>query len=284
MKFINPKLKLGAGYLLLLLPFVLSLLLNLYIGGHFYYDLYDIPNKGWISSFYKIEYYFAILFNVVFLILEYFILFKKSTMNTHVVNHDPKWIRLFYGFHVLLVLSWIVLEVVDYLFNSDYTFVLWLFLNALFYWIGYKGIYKFRLARNRYEIRKVVEKVKEPLKGSTKGESDNPYFQKMIHLFEEDKLYKNPKLSRGDIASEVGISVGYFSQIISAVSEKGFSDYLNHYRVEEVKRMMLMDEFNEYNILAIGLEAGFNSKSAFYTGFKKETGYTPSEYKKLNKK
>lgn len=284
LKFLNPKLKLGLGHLLLVLPFIISILLNLYIGGHFYYDLYDISNKHWIPYFYNIEYYFSIIMNVAFLILEWTMLFKKKTKNNFMIDYDSKWIILFYGFHVLLVISWIILEVIDYFLKSDYTFILWLFLNFLFYWIGYNGIYKFRLAINRYEIRKVVEKSKESSKVTSKIKNDSPYFQKMIDLLKEDKLYKDSKLSRNDIAAKIGISVGYFSQIINAVSEKTFSDYLNHYRVEEAKRMLLMSEFNKYNILAIGLEAGFNSKSAFYLGFKKETGNTPSEYKKLYQK
>ncbi len=289
LKFLNPNLKLSIRHLLLILPFTASLLLNLYIGGHFYFDLYHIANIHWIPYFYSIEYYFAIILNVVFLILEYFMLFKRRSKNNFMIDHDLKWIKLFYGFHVLLVISWIVLEIVDHFLNSDYTFILWLFLNFLFYWIGYKGIYKFRLARNRYEIRKVIEKKdiekpKEFTKVNSKNESDNPHFQKMIHLFEADKLYKDPKLSRKDVADKLGISIGYFSQMINAVSKKNFSDHLNYYRVEEVKRMILNNEFNNYNILAIGLEAVFNSKSAFYIGFKKETGYTPSEYKKRYQK
>lgn len=282
LKFLNPKLKLTAKHFFLFLPFILSLVLNLYIGGHFYFDLYDIANKQWISSFYKIEYYASIILNLILLIVEYKMLFRKKRTDNYTIDYDSKWIRIFYGLHLLIVIVWITLEVIDYYFYGDITFVLWLFLNMFFYWVGYIGIYKFRLARNRYEIRKVVNKEKKETNVKPNASNENPYFQKMISFFEEDELFKDSKLSRNDIADRLGISVGYFSQIVNAVSGKKFSDYLNFYRVKEVKRMLLNDEFKNYNLLAIGLEAGFNSKSAFYTGFKKETGYTPSEYKKLH--
>ncbi|RKE95105.1 helix-turn-helix domain-containing protein [Ichthyenterobacterium magnum] len=284
-KFLNPKQKLSTKYLLLLLPFIISLIVNLYIGGHFYFKLYNITNTQWISSFYGVEYYASIILNLILLVVEYNILFRKKRANNYTINYDSKWIKIFYGFHVLVVATWVILEILDYYFYGDYTFILWLILNFFFYWVGYIGIYKFRLARNRYEIREVVNQEKQSPK-STKPKlsniNENPHFQKMIALLEEDKLYKDPKLSRNDIAEKIGISVGYFSQVINAVSKKSFSDYLNFYRVEDVKRMIINDEFKNYNILAIGLEAGFNSKSAFYIGFKKETGYTPSEYKKLH--
>nr|WP_321235290.1 AraC family transcriptional regulator [uncultured Psychroserpens sp.] len=280
LKFLNPKLRLTANYLFLAVPFILSVLINLYIGGHFYFDLYEIHNQQWIPNFYTIEYYLSIILNLVFLIIEFKMIFRNKKNDNLTISYDSKWIRIFYGLHALIVILWITLEVIDYHFYGDITFVLWLFLNLIFYWVGYIGIYKFRLARNRYEIRKIVSKEKKDANVKMSVSNENPYFKKMISFFEEDKLYIDSKLSRNDVAEKLGISVGYFSQIINTVSDKKFSDYLNFYRVEEVKKMMLNDEFKNYNLLAIGLEAGFNSKTAFYNGFKKETGYTPSEYKK----
>ena len=64
---------------------------------------------------------------------------------------------------------------------------------------------------------------------------------------------------------------------------KNFFDFINSYRVESVKEMLLNKEFEHYTVLAIGLESGFNSKTSFNTVFKKMTGVTPSEYRKQNK-
>ena len=49
--------------------------------------------------------------------------------------------------------------------------------------------------------------------------------------------------------------------------------------MEEAKKYLTKPEFSNYTLLAIGLEAGFNSKSAFNASFKKITGLTPSQYK-----
>ncbi len=51
-------------------------------------------------------------------------------------------------------------------------------------------------------------------------------------------------------------------------------------RIEDAKQMLNNRMFNNYTIVAIGLEAGFNSKASFYRAFKKFTNKTPNDYKK----
>ncbi|WP_407920992.1 helix-turn-helix domain-containing protein [Flavobacterium cellulosilyticum] len=58
-----------------------------------------------------------------------------------------------------------------------------------------------------------------------------------------------------------------------------FLDYINLLRVEKVKKYLIKSDYSSYTIVAIGLECGFNSKSTFYTAFKKFTNVTPSEFK-----
>ncbi|MEL6256529.1 MAG: helix-turn-helix domain-containing protein [Bacteroidota bacterium] len=77
------------------------------------------------------------------------------------------------------------------------------------------------------------------------------------------------------------LSNGYLSQIINQKEGKNFFDFINGYRVEEVKRNLADPNFDHFSILGIGLEAGFKSKSTFNAVFKKMTGHTPTAYKKL---
>ena len=49
----------------------------------------------------------------------------------------------------------------------------------------------------------------------------------------------------------------------------------------DAKKMLENEEFDNYTVVAIGLESGFNSKTSFYQAFKKHTRQTPSEYKKF---
>jgi len=69
------------------------------------------------------------------------------------------------------------------------------------------------------------------------------------------------------------------TEVLNTTIGKNFFQFVNAYRVEEVKKM-LVDPKNLYSIEAIGYECGFSSKSSFYKEFKRITGMTPAEYKK----
>jgi AraC-like DNA-binding protein len=82
------------------------------------------------------------------------------------------------------------------------------------------------------------------------------------------------------LAQQLGTSANYLSQIINEQLKVNFYDFVNGYRVEEAKRLMCSTERQNTNILKIALDSGFNSKSAFYTAFKKATSITPTQYRK----
>ncbi len=105
------------------------------------------------------------------------------------------------------------------------------------------------------------------------------YFKKLETLMRTNKIYRNPNLSLLATANLLGISACYLSSMINTTIKVSFIDYINQYRISEVKRNLLSSQYSHYTIVSVGLEAGFNSKSAFYTAFKKHTGITPSFYK-----
>lgn len=110
--------------------------------------------------------------------------------------------------------------------------------------------------------------------------NDNVYFTELQKLISEKRIYKNPNLSLTTVAEQLSISSNYLSQLINQVTQTSFTDYINSYRVNEAKEMLKNSTYKNYTIVAIALEAGFNSKSAFYTAFKKVTGKTPTDYRK----
>ncbi|WP_339917972.1 helix-turn-helix domain-containing protein [Yeosuana marina] len=126
------------------------------------------------------------------------------------------------------------------------------------------------------KIKEIYQKSRKPF---TK---DNQYFKQLKGLMRFDKIYRDPNLSLSSTAERLGISACYLSSLVNSLLNKSFIDFVNEYRIADVKRNLHAEAFNHYTILSVGLEAGFNSKSAFYSAFKKQTGITPLEFKKNN--
>jgi AraC-like DNA-binding protein len=72
------------------------------------------------------------------------------------------------------------------------------------------------------------------------------------------------------------------SFVINELYQDNFYNFINKYRIEEAKRLLLSDKYNQLNILGIAYESGFNSKTTFNTTFKKHVGCSPSEFVKMN--
>lgn len=106
------------------------------------------------------------------------------------------------------------------------------------------------------------------------------YHRKLLVLMKDQQPYLEGELTAQQLAQQLDISPNHLSQVINQREGKNFFDFINQYRVDEVKRKMANDRYRSFTLLAIALESGFNSKTSFNTVFKKLTGLTPSQYYK----
>jgi len=67
--------------------------------------------------------------------------------------------------------------------------------------------------------------------------------------------------------------------VINTRLQQNFFDFINHYRIEKVKKDLADPQKKNLKVLAIAFDAGFNSKSSFNAIFKRHTNLTPSEYR-----
>lgn len=94
----------------------------------------------------------------------------------------------------------------------------------------------------------------------------------------EGKLFKNPEISLTDLSKQLGVHPNTLSQVINSIENKNFYDFINELRVEEFKKIVVLQSSKKYTLLSLALECGFNSKTSFNRNFKKITNLSPSEY------
>lgn len=102
--------------------------------------------------------------------------------------------------------------------------------------------------------------------------------ERLLAALEKELLYLRPKLSLDELAAELDLSPTHLSFVINQREQTNFSNLINRYRIEWFLHTKKDPGRAHYSTLGLALEAGFNSKSAFYAAFKKAKGTTPSKY------
>ncbi|MFC1234935.1 helix-turn-helix domain-containing protein [Vibrio sp. F74] len=101
--------------------------------------------------------------------------------------------------------------------------------------------------------------------------------EKINATMAQEQLHLDSSLTLHKLARHVAISPNYISQTLNETMGTNFFDFVNKCRIETAKPKIIA---NEDTVLNIALEVGFNARSSFYKVFKKETGKTPTEFRK----
>jgi AraC-like DNA-binding protein len=118
---------------------------------------------------------------------------------------------------------------------------------------------------------------------SLSEENASVSLQKLQTLMQTEKPYLNNDLTLAELAGKLHLSTHHLSQLLNEQSGKNFFDFVNEYRVAEMKQKLQEPALAHLKIEELAYRCGFNSKSVFNTVFKKFTGTTPSEYRKTLK-
>ena len=162
---------------------------------------------------------------------------------------------------------------------------------SLFY-LCYNGIRQYSLAE--YDDT-FLENGKENFKKSGRDHSQNKYrssslsdssmnniYSNIQSLFEDESLFKDADLKVQDIAKSLGVTTHKVSQTLNTKAGKSFYEFVNYYRVEHLKELLIDPNQKKYTILALSAASGFNSKASLNRVFKQYTGFTPREYQVKN--
>lgn len=221
---------------------------------------------------------------------------RKRQFEFVLLYDDLIWIKHFMNLAGLVILMWvlaIIINLNDQNNNSPIVYYpLRLSTTILIYWIGFKGLFRFRIMEDRIVLRENIKKhldleqkdfdwdQKEDRQEKIISKKQQELFNKINTHVIDHKLFLDPYLSLETLANSLELSSGYLSFLINNYSSNNFSDYINELRINQVKQIIKDPEYLNYTIVSIGLESGFNSKSTFYKSFKKFTGMSPVEFKK----
>ncbi len=100
---------------------------------------------------------------------------------------------------------------------------------------------------------------------------------KLESIMKNERPYLNNELRLNDLASSLNLSRNHTSQIINQYFNLSFFDFVNKYRIEEAKKLLVNANDNS-TVTQIAYDVGFNNRASFYKAFKKFEGLNPSQY------
>ncbi|HEY1872276.1 MAG TPA: helix-turn-helix domain-containing protein [Chitinophagaceae bacterium] len=100
----------------------------------------------------------------------------------------------------------------------------------------------------------------------------------LIELMIKQKPFRKQGFTIQDLSNQTGIPIYQLSPLINRHFKMNFASWVNHHRVKYFLEHIVKNQ--RMTLEALAREAGFASRSAFISAFKKERGSTPRDYLK----
>ncbi|QBY04481.1 AraC family transcriptional regulator [Thalassotalea sp. HSM 43] len=159
--------------------------------------------------------------------------------------------------------------------------------DGVYFYIGLTGNYASFILVNLLvflAVRHFITFKKVSNKEPTNKPVEDPFFNpekanEIEKAMLASKAYMDPDITLDKLAETLNIIPRDLSMLINRHYGINFYEFINKYRIEEAKKMLISPLHKDTTITDIYLDVGFNSKSVFYTFFKKFEGMTPSKYR-----
>ena len=164
---------------------------------------------------------------------------------------------------LLHLVPYLIPSVSNVLLDSVGWYPVYVPLVIMVYWLGFNGYLKAKPQTNSIKLddagaKRAIETLQKAM--------------------EQDRLYLSWELSLADVAKHTSLPQKTISAVLNQHMGKSFNEFVNDFRVREVKRKLFEPGNDHLTISGIALECGFNSQATFQRTFKQSTGMSPTEY------
>jgi AraC-like DNA-binding protein len=196
----------------------------------------------------------------------YFVVTNKETLKAD--NIRFKWaIALIVGFGAL----WITFALQLFAYDRFYYLVIVLVSVILTYSLSLWAFSQQRLFINQ--------------KHKHVGESeDYEDIRSQIAQLLREEIFVDASLNLTLLAKRLNKQPYLVSRVINDKFNMTFPELLLRHRIRKAEELLLSSLNKTYTVEGIAYESGFSTLSAFYTAFKKETGMTPTQFRKQSER
>lgn len=258
-----------------------------YLVFRFYLFAHDLEWKNWFGNTYggvsnNVIFVTELICNLIFLYFsirhyrKYRLWLNENYSDTEKIKFD--WLRNFlYIFTAVLIFGAFFDFTNSFLVKLSYIqfFYFELILAFVTYYLAVAGYLRSQTIELDFNEKK-SEEIESPRKTVLSDAELAKLKNKLENLMTEEKLYREPNLTLTDLSRKLGVNSAVLSFAINTGFGKNFNDFVNEFRINEVKEKLKAAD--DATLLGIAFDCGFNSKATFNRAFKKFTGASPKEF------
>lgn len=206
------------------------------------------------------------------------ILYNRNISNfySNLDSRSVLWVNyILYSLVITAIMS-IAFNILGRSFFLESKFVLLipsLIFSTLLFFIGYLGYMQ------NHTVVDLETEVLHSENLSPKNINTSKLNEKLLDLFINEAIYKNPDLKITHLSEKLHTNRTYISKHINTEFSCTFNDFVNRYRIEEAKRLLIEDSSKTYSLNYISEKSGFGSMGSFMRIFKEFEGITPGQYR-----
>lgn len=167
--------------------------------------------------------------------------------------------------------------------NSHFTDWMWLLAAVMAAVVGCLTFIYYRKKKKCETVtirRRQETEEPGPYDAEQTEKAEEMLMQRICLLMEQEQLYLNSELKKTDVAKRLNTNSAYISSCINNRKGCSFSAFVNSYRIEYAKKLLL--EQPETKVYEVCVASGFSTEASFFRVFKTLTGTTPSEWRQEN--
>lgn len=199
--------------------------------------------------------------------------FKSETNSKlNIAKEAHLYARRLLAFIIGAYLFTVLMYFVSTQFQAEF-FYLPIAMNLFYFFVLFTFV---KFTNNFWSPLEIIPDVREKsTKNLIVSDKEKDVLTRIETLFNQDKPFLESGFNQRKLSDQTGIPIHHISAVINKEYKINFSDYVNSFRVDFAKELLLKFDEKDDKVENVAYDSGFNSKASFYRAFKKHTSTTP---------